>query len=111
MRIWDIPVEKLCRKHLLGEHNELHAIFSIIVNNHRGFANHPEVKRWRNNLRGLSDRHRQQVVEMERRGYRHISDLGDHLLSSSKKTYWQTPEQQTRILKEKSKRMKCGCKV
>ena len=26
MRIWDIPLDRLCRNHLLGEHNELHAI-------------------------------------------------------------------------------------
>ena len=31
MRTWDIPPEKLCRQHLLGEHRELHAIWSIIT--------------------------------------------------------------------------------
>jgi len=28
MRIWDIPPKRLCRSHLLGEHRELHAIWS-----------------------------------------------------------------------------------
>lgn len=31
MRIWDIPPDKLCRNHLLGEHNELHAIWNILT--------------------------------------------------------------------------------
>ena len=30
MRIWDIPPDKLCRQHLLGEHNELHAMWHIL---------------------------------------------------------------------------------
>ena len=30
MRIWDISPNKLCDKHLLGEHRELHAIWVII---------------------------------------------------------------------------------
>ena len=30
MRIWDIPTKKLCDQHLLGEHRELHAKWSII---------------------------------------------------------------------------------
>ncbi len=31
MRIWDIPPKLLCRNHLLGEHRELHAIWSILT--------------------------------------------------------------------------------
>lgn len=31
MRIWDIHPSLLCRKHLLGEHRELHAIWSILI--------------------------------------------------------------------------------
>jgi len=31
MRIWDIAPGKLCRNHFLGEHRELHAIWSILT--------------------------------------------------------------------------------
>jgi hypothetical protein len=33
--------EKLCRNHLLGEHQELHAIWSVLVNGKKGYAHHP----------------------------------------------------------------------
>jgi len=33
MRIWDLPVKDLCKNHLLGEHRELHAIWSILTKN------------------------------------------------------------------------------
>lgn len=75
MRIWDIPCHKLCRKHLLGEHRELHAIWSILTNRKKGYANHPEVRRWRGHLWALYLRHAEQVFEMLRRGYQHRSNL------------------------------------
>jgi len=31
MRIWDIPANKLCTKHLLGEHSELHGLWNILT--------------------------------------------------------------------------------
>jgi hypothetical protein len=46
MRIWDIPPDKLCRNHLLGEHNELHAMWNILTQGKKGYSNHPETKRW-----------------------------------------------------------------
>lgn len=75
MRIWDLPVECLCRNHLLAEHRELHAIWSIIVNDKRGYSRHPEVMRWRGRLVALWRRHEAQRIEMERRGYAHRSPL------------------------------------
>ena len=41
MRIWNISPKKLCRNHLLGEHRELHAIWSVLVNGKKGYARHP----------------------------------------------------------------------
>jgi len=41
MRIWDIPPRKLCRNHLLGEHRELHAIWSILIRSKKGYLKHP----------------------------------------------------------------------
>ena len=37
MRIWDISPKNLCRKHLIAEHGELHSLWSIIINNKRGY--------------------------------------------------------------------------
>lgn len=71
MRIWDIPPEKLCRQHLLGGHRELHALWSIIINNKKAYAHHPETMRWRGKLRALYLRHNAQVEEMTKRGYKH----------------------------------------
>ena len=39
MRIWDIAAHKLCRNHLLGEHRELHAIWSILTTGKKGIKN------------------------------------------------------------------------
>ena len=36
MRIWDLKPEILCDKHLLGEHRELHAIWSVLTLNKTG---------------------------------------------------------------------------
>ncbi len=75
MRIWDLPVGCLCRNHLLAEHRELHAIWSIILLGRRGYSRHPEVLRWHGRLGALSRRHEEQVREMSRRGYVHRSVL------------------------------------
>ena len=73
MRVWEIKPERLCRKHILGEHVEIHAIWSIINNRKEGYKNHPEVNRWRGKLKSLFLRHEELVKEMEKRGYSHKS--------------------------------------
>jgi hypothetical protein len=75
MRIWDIPPKRLCRNHLLGEHRELHAIWSVLVNGKKGYARHPETLRWRGKLKALYRRHDALVDEMAVRGYRHHTPL------------------------------------
>jgi len=109
MRIWDISVEKLCRKHLLGEHRELHAIWSIILNNKKGYAHHPETLRWRGKLHALYLRHEALTEEMKRRGYRHNSLLEKTLATGEKiqTEFIDTLEKQKQLLKKKQ----CGCKV
>ena len=67
MRIWDIDPKHLCRNHLLGEHRELHAIWSIITKNKKGYSNHPETNRWKNKLGALFKRHELLIEEMEKR--------------------------------------------
>jgi len=109
MRIWDLPPERLCRNHLLGEHRELHAIWSILTNNKTGYSRHPEVIRWRGRLKALYLRHQILVKEMNNRGYRHNSPLLKKLATGLVKQDLQVDsyEDQIRNLKEK----KCGCKV
>jgi len=109
MRIWDLPPERLCRKHLLGEHSELHALWTIITQDRPGFANHPETRRWRGKLRALYRRHQMLVSEMARRGYRHASPLDRRLATGKARQteYCDTPEQQEEILRSRG----CDCDV
>ena len=79
MRIWDIAPKVLCRQHLLGEHREIHAIWSIITKNKKGYINHPETIRWKGKLKALYKRHEDIVKEMINRGYNHNSPLDKKL--------------------------------
>jgi hypothetical protein len=109
MRIWDLPTEILCKNHLLGEHRELHAVWAILTERKKGYANHPETKRWKGKLRALYMRHEEQVKEMTRRGYRHQSPL-DVTLATGKaeqKECLDTPQNQKDLLKERG----CSCSI
>ncbi len=109
MRIWDIPPEKLCRNHLLGEHRELHALWSIILKNKKGYSKHPETLRWKGKLKALYLRHEEQVKEMKKRGYNHNSPLDKNLATgkSTQDVLIDSIETQKKLLKNK----KCSCKI
>ncbi len=109
MRIWDLPPEDLCRAHLLGEHRELHAIWAIITQAKTGYAQHPEVKRWRGRLRALYIRHQCLAREMCRREYTHDSPLELDLATglSEQDQMVDSVERQRQILKAKG----CDCRV
>jgi hypothetical protein len=109
MRIWDISPKKLCRNHLLGEHRELHAIWSVLVNGKKGYAHHPETLRWKGKLKALYGRHDALVVEMSNRGYRHRSPLEKRSATGSAKQtiYVNSPREQIVILRHKG----CQCDV
>jgi hypothetical protein len=109
MRIWDISPKKLCRNHLLGEHRELHAIWSVLVNGKKGYAHHPETLRWKGKLKALYGRHDALVVEMSNRGYRHRSPLAKRAATGSAKQtiYVNSPREQIVILRHKG----CQCDV
>jgi len=77
VRVWDLDPSVLCRQHLLGEHREIHAIFSILYNGKKGYRNHPEVRRWEGYLQALRIRHDRIAGEMVERGYRHASEITD----------------------------------
>ena len=107
MRIWDLLPHRLCRNHLLGEHRELHAIWSILTKDKKGYSHHPEVLRWKGRLKALYLRHQMLVAEMGRRGYTHNSPLDKKLATGLAKQDLQVDsyEDQLRNLSNK----KCGC--
>ncbi len=77
MRVWDIHPKHLCRKHLLGEHRELHGLWNILTvhKGKGGYSRHPETLRWVGKQKALYNRHQALVAEMLRRGYQHRSPL------------------------------------
>ena len=109
MRVWDISPRKLCRNHLLGEHRELHAIWSILINNKKGYSKHPETLRWKGKLKALYRRHDELVEEMERRNYNHSSPLNKRFArgKSVQSDYVDHPRKQVQLIRKK----KCDCKV
>lgn len=72
MRMWMLPPKGMCRKHLLGEHVELHMLLGSMRRgkNIEGFLSG-----------GLVDpqlvfaRHEELVIEMARRGFKHSSPI------------------------------------
>ncbi|MCX7779037.1 MAG: pyrimidine dimer DNA glycosylase/endonuclease V [Patescibacteria group bacterium] len=108
MRIWDVPIDCLCRNHLLGEHRELHAIWNILIKKKKGFSKHPETLRWRGKLKALYLKHEAIVREMKKRGYQHRSSLNKKLAKGKAQQYefWQSKEAQKIILKRKCRQ--CG---
>jgi len=109
LRIWDLPPGILCRPHLLGEHRELHAIWTVITRRRKGYARHPETMRWRGKLKALRLRHEALVREMRLRGYRHHSPLDLRLATGSgrQRSTGDSPADQRRMLRKKG----CACAV
>ena len=109
MRVWDIKVELLCNSHLLGEHSEIHAIWTILSENKLGYSRHPETLRWKGKLLALYNRHEMAVAEMIRRGFNHKSALKKELATGSKMqlAFVDQPEKQQVILRSKG----CKCKL
>jgi hypothetical protein len=107
VRIWDIDPELLCDRHLLGEHRELHAVWTVLIGGKRGYASHPETLRWRGRLAALYARHDTEVAEMGRRGFRHASPLDPRLATGAmQQTERLEPVQSQR---ERLARRGCGC--
>jgi hypothetical protein len=107
MRIWDISPSLLCRQHLLGEHRELHAVWSVITKKKKGYSKHPETIRWIGKLKALYIRHKALVIEMKKRGYTHRSNLSAQLAIGKGKqdVFINTINEQIEILKKKN----CPC--
>ena len=75
MRVWDIHPGYLSDRSLLGEHSEIHALYSIISENKGGFSRHPETQRWIDHLNHLILRHNIVIKEMTLREFKHNSPL------------------------------------
>ena len=84
MRMWDLPPAHMCRKHLLGEHVEMHMLVG-------SFRKGTSLKGYLNN--GLLDpskvfqRHEELVAEMKSRGYNHKSPIDRALCDGIAKKY------------------------
>lgn len=104
MRIWDIPITNICDKHLIAEHHELHCIYNIITKNLKGFSNHPETMRWRGKLEALCSRHKEQVAEMKKRGFKHNSPLKLVKDSPIQDYVWQPINIQKNLLSKRCKK-------
>ena len=109
MRIWDVSPKILCRQHLLGEHRELHALWTIISENKKGYSKHPETLRWYGKLHALFLRHEELVSELISRGYKHSSPLDKKFAKGDpvQQIYIHTITEQLEILRTK----KCECKI
>jgi len=109
MRIWDLPPEVLCRKHLAAEHRELHGIWNILTihGGKGGYSRHPETLRWTGKLMALYIRHNRLVAEMGKRRWHHRTPLDRKQATGYdvQDEFLVTAEEQLEILLRKS----CGC--
>lgn len=109
MRIWDVNPGYLNRQSLLGEHRELHGIVSILVNQRKGYARHPETLRWVGCGWALSMRHRLLSEEMSLRGYHDRSPVD---IKDSRgvwpPVYIDSPQRQYELLAEKYREREPG---
>ncbi|NTW26755.1 MAG: pyrimidine dimer DNA glycosylase [Candidatus Moranbacteria bacterium] len=109
MRVWDIDPKKLCQKHLVAEHRELHGLWNILTKHggKGGYSKHPETLRWVGKNRALFERHETLIREFVIRGYKHHTPL-DKKLATGKKVqdfFINTQEEQEMLLKNKD----CKC--
>ena len=72
MRMWNVNPHILCRQHLLGEHNEVHAFLGCIK---KGTSLDGYISKGLVEVDNIKQRHDELVEEMINRGYNHKSDL------------------------------------
>ena len=74
MRMWNVKPEVMCRKHLLGEHVEMHMFLSALTSGKKldGYIRSGFVE-----IHNIKRRHNELAQEMVRRGYRHNSPMED----------------------------------
>jgi len=74
MRMWMVQPKIMCRKHLLGEHVEIHMFVSTINSGKKidGYLANNLLQPY-----SLHSRHEELSEEMLRRGYKHVSPIDD----------------------------------
>lgn len=72
MRMWGVPPGMLCRRHLLGEHVEMHMFAGCIS---RGRCIEGYIRGGLVDVGRIRERHDALAAEMVSRGYRHESPL------------------------------------
>lgn len=79
--MWKVNPRYLCRKHLLGEHLEMHMFLGVIRtgNSLRGYIKNGLVE-----IHNIIKRHNELKAEMIRRGYNHKSNIP----KSAEKLLW-----------------------
>lgn len=92
-----------------GEHQELHALWTILTQNKKGYSKHPETLRWYGKQKALYLRHEVLVREMTQRGYNHHSNLNKRFATGSAKQmeFVHGISEQNEILRKKN----CECKI
>ena len=72
VRMWNVHPEMMCRRHLLGEHCEMH-MFAGCIQKRKSINGY--VEKGLVETGNIGKRHDSLAREMERRGYRHASPL------------------------------------
>ncbi len=72
MRMWGIDPKKLCQKHLLGEHMEMHMFVGTIK---KGISIKGYINKGLVNPQLIYKRHNLIAKEMTRRGMNHMSPI------------------------------------
>jgi len=109
MRIWDLDPGYLNQQSLLGEHRDLHAIVSSIIQNKKGHSHDAETLRWMKFGWALKYRHLQLTCEMQLRG--HIERSPVRIRFNAERwpeNFIDTPAQQFELLKFKYREQEKG---
>ena len=101
MRIWDVAAGYLNRQSLLGEHSELHGLYTIVRDGRDGYSRHPETRRWVGALNALAGRHALLVAEMQLRGYVDRTPLRVRRPARWPSTFVTPPAEQLALLRQK----------
>lgn len=75
MRMWMVDPKTMCRKHLLGEHYEIHMLIGSMRRG-KSIAKYIETKLLQPSA--AAKRHDELVAEMANRGYTHHTPVGEH---------------------------------
>jgi len=85
--MWMTDPKIMCRKHLLGEHVEIHMFIGTIKRNKRitGYIENNLIE-----MTSLLSRHKELADEMKRRGMNHKTDIDEKELKKFMKQYDET---------------------